>query len=956
LLTMHHIVSDGWSMGVLYRELTALYEAYSSGKSSPLEELAIQYADFAVWQREWLQGEELEKQLSYWRQQLGGSTAALALPVDHPRPPVQSYRGARESVMISKEVMEGLKRLSQREGVTLFMTLLAAFQTLLFRYTGDEDLRIGSPIANRNRAEIEGLIGFFVNTLVMRADLSGNPTFRELLGRVKEVALGAYAHQDLPFEKLVEELKPERSMSRNPLFDIVFAMQNAPTAGVEFSGLRIVPWGVENRRTRFDLEVYTWERGVELECLFVYNRDLFEAATIKRMMGHFGELLQGVVEDPEQKVSQYKLLKAEERAQLLVEWNQTATEYPREGCIHELFEEQVKRTADSVAVVFEAQRVSYGELNRRANRLAHYLKKRGVGPEVLVGICMERSVEMIVGLLGILKAGGAYVPLDPSYPPERFSFMLEDARVAVLLTQASLRDNLPVNQATVIALDSEWAALGCESEENPVCQTVPENLAYLMYTSGSTGRPKGVSVVHRSVVRLVKETNYLKLGADEVFLQFAPLSFDASTFEIWGSLLHGARLLVMPPGLASLAELGEAVRRGGVTTLWLTAGLFHQMVETELERLRGLRQLLAGGDVLSVPHVEKAARELGGCRLINGYGPTENTTFTCCYEVKAGEQFASSVPIGVPISNTEVYILDREMSPVPVGVAGELCIGGDGLARGYLNDARLTAEKFVPHPLSEEPGARLYRTGDRVRYLRDGNIEFLGRSDQQVKVRGYRIELEEIEAALKQHPAVEQAVALAREDTPGDKRLVAYVIQKAEPDVTGELATASEWQAEQIAQWQVLYDETYGEGRRSTEGVDATFNVTGWNSSYTGEAIPAAEMREWVEHTVDRILSVKPRRVLEIGCGTGLLLWRVASGCEYYLGTDFSKVGLDDLAQKVEAAGLKQVKLWQREATDFTDMAPGSFDSVVINSVVQYFPSIDYLVRVLESAVEAVKE
>lgn len=788
MLTMHHIVSDGWSVGLLDQELTELYEAYSKGQTSPLKELPIQYADFASWQRQWLQGEELKNQLSYWRQQLHGLPATLELPQARPRPTVRTYIGANRGFELPRSLTKALNELSRRQGATLFMTLLAAFQALLSRYTGETDICVGVPVANRNRAEIEELIGLFVNTLVMRTDLSGNPTFKELLSRVREVALGAYAHQDLPFEKLVDELRPERSISRNPFFDVIFALQNTPVAAVELSGLKMIQWGVENRRTKFDLEIHIWERVETLACTFVYNRDLFEAETIQRMLGHYEELLRGVVANPEWPMSQHELLRTEEREQLIVGWNRTASKYPRERCIQELFEEQVGRTPDSIAVAFANEEISYGELNQRANQLAHYLRKAGVQPEEMVGICVDRSVEMIVGLLGILKAGGVYVPLDPTYPTERLSFMLEDTQVPVLLMQASLRNNLPVTRnASVIALDTDWAVLAGESQENPTCRTDPENLAYVIYTSGSTGRPKGVSVPHRGVVRLVKETNYAKLESDEVFLQFAPLSFDLSTFEIWGSLLNGARLVMMKPGLPALAEVGETISRGGVTTLWLTAGLFHQMIESEPEGLRGLRQLLAGGDVLSVSHVEKTARELGSCRLINGYGPTENTTFTCCYDVKAGEQFDGNVPIGFPIANTSVYILDREMRLVPIGVAGELCTGGDGLARGYLNRPDLTAARFIPDSFSNRPGARLYRTGDLARYGPDGTILFLGRVDNQVKLRGFRIELGEIEIVLAQHQAVRECVVMVRKDQPEHKRLVAYIVPSQESASIGEL-------------------------------------------------------------------------------------------------------------------------------------------------------------------------
>jgi amino acid adenylation domain-containing protein len=613
-------------------------------------------------------------------------------------------------------------------------------------------------------------------------------------------------------------------------------------------------------------------------------------------------------------------------------------------CIHELFERQVETCPDAIAVVFEDQRLTYRELNRRANRLAHYLRKLGVGPEVLVGICVERSLEMIIGLLGILKAGGAYLPLDPTYPRPRLSFMLADGEVRIVLAQEHSLHKLIAHNVEVIALDGDYDAIPRASEENPDNKCTPANLAYVMYTSGSTGMPKGVSVPHRGVVRLVKETNYADFGPEQVFLQFAPLSFDASTFEIWGSLLNGSRLVLMPAGKASLAELGETVKRYNVTTIWLTAGLFHQMVESEFESLRGLRQLLAGGDVLSAPHVEQVARELSECQLINGYGPTENTTFTCCYLVSMGEGFESSVPIGRPVANTTVHILNDRLEPVPVGVAGELYIGGYGLARGYLNDVTLTAEKFVPNPF-QTTGERLYRTGDSVRYLADGNIEFLGRIDQQVKVRGYRIELGEIETVLAQHPAVKECVVLARADQPGGRRLVAYLVHDSG-------ANAKKREASHVSQWRTLYDDTYQTAAKAAP----EFNIAGWNSSYNGQPIPPDEMREWVDHTVARILALEPRRVLEIGCGTGLLLLRIAPHCESYHGTDFSRRVIDQLEVSLkQSANLNHVTVSHREASDFSGLEPDSVDLVILNSVVQYFPSVDYLLKVLEDAVRVTR-
>jgi aspartate racemase len=779
LLTMHHIASDGWSMGVLTRELSIIYEALATSEPIDLPELPIQYGDFAEWQREWLQGEMLEEQLKYWLDSLAGALAKLELPTDRPRPAQQSFHGASLSLRLSRKLSESLAEFSRREGVTLFMTGLAAFQTLLFRYTGQEDIVVGSPIAGRNRVEIENLIGFFVNTLALKSNVSDNPTFRQLLARVKEVALGAYAHQDLPFEKLVEELNPERNVSHSPIFQVMFGMQNAPRPTPPLSGLTITRVTLPSMTAKFDLTLFLSESASGLNCWLEYNTDLFDETTIARMLGHFERLLQGIVDDPEKRLSTLPLLTDAERAQLLVEWNDTETEYGADRRIHEVFDGQVERMPNSIALVSEMGRLTYVELNRRANQLAHYLRKRGVGPDERVGLCVERSNEMLIGVLAIVKAGGAYLPLDPGYPLERLSFMLEDGGAKVLLTQEHLQDRLPAHHAQTIFIDKDWNAIAQESGDNFESVGTSESLAYVTYTSGSTGKPKAVGITHRSVLRLVKETNYAQFGPDEVFLQFAPLSFDASTFEIWGSLLNGGRLVVMSPELESLTKLGDAIKRHGVTTLWLTAGLFHQMVETELDSLRGVRQLLAGGEALSVPHLEQAARELKGCQLINGYGPTENTTFTCCYPVKPDERFAGTVPIGLPVSNTQVYILDGGLEPVPIGVVGELYAAGAGLAVGYLNDSALTAQRFVPDLLSGKWGARLYRTGDLARYRADGSIEFLGRMDHQVKLRGHRIELGEIETAIKRYPSVQDAVVMLQQSTQGNKYLVGYVVSNS---------------------------------------------------------------------------------------------------------------------------------------------------------------------------------
>ena len=779
LLAMHHIISDGWSMRVMINELSQLYAAYVRGEQSPLPELGIQYADYAMWQRERLQGEVLNRQLDYWREQLRGAPAVLELPTDRPRTNVQSLRGATEVLVLDEELSEGLKQISRQHGVTLFITLLAAFQTLLSRYCGTPDVVVGSPIANRNRDEIEGLIGFFVNTLVFRARIEREESFSQMLKRVREVCLEAYAHQDVPFEKLVEALQLERSMSYQPLVQVLFALQNATQQTQQIDGLRFKPIELETKSSRCDLTVSIIELGSRMEAQVEYSTDLFDAATIRRMLGHFTNLLESIVADPEQRVGELRMLSADEERQVVEEWNDTQREYARETCIHELFAEEAQRRPDAVAVVADGEQVSYGELNRRANQLAWRLQELGVGPEVVVGICVERSVELIVGLLGILKAGGAYLPLDAEYPRERLEYMVADAGVNVVLTQSSLRDRLPLTvDVQYVELESDSFVRGDSTA--PESGASAETLAYVIYTSGSTGQPKGAAVPHRGVVRLVRQSNYVKLDEEQVVLQMAPVSFDASTFEIWGALLNGARLVMMQAGQPSLEDIAATVKQHQVSTMWLTAGLFQVMATEQLESLREVKQLLAGGDVLGVRAVQAVLEGTGEHVLINGYGPTENTTFSCCHVMHAGEEVGVTVPIGKPITNSTAYVLDEQLRPVPVGVRGELYLGGDGLARGYVGQPELTAQRFIPNPFSKDAGARLYRTGDVVRWNSQGVVEFIGRVDHQVKVRGYRIELGEVEEALAGYEGISESAVVVRSEGEGDKRLVGYVVSAAD--------------------------------------------------------------------------------------------------------------------------------------------------------------------------------
>jgi amino acid adenylation domain-containing protein len=797
LLSVHHIVYDGWSEGVLTAELTALYAAALAGRPSPLGELAVQYADFAAWQRAW-PPEVLGRQLVWWRDELAGAPAALPLPVDRQRPAAPSFRGASAMLRLPAAATAALRQAARREGTTLYMLLLAGFAALLARVTGEEDLLVGTPVADRPRPEVEGLIGFFVNTLVIRARAAGDPSFRGLLATVRDTALGAFAHQDLPFEMLVEELRPERERSRNPLVQVLFSFQGAgqATAGTadDAAGLRLVrlPWG-ERSTAKLDLVLSAMEMPVEppgesneaeLTLVLEYAADLFTATTAARLLGHYGTLVAGAAAAPELPLSSLPLLSAPERHQLVAEWNDTASGFPLRP-VHRLFEEQAAARPDAVAVSWEGGAMSYGELDRRSGEIARHLRRLGVATDARVGLVVERSPEMLAAILGILKAGGGYLPLDPTYPRERLALLLADAAPAAVVGPRRLLAALPdiPGGAPRLALEDADSEADAEPTVLRSADVPPASLAYVLYTSGSTGAPKGVEISHRAVVRLVREAGYTSFGPGEVYLQTAPMSFDLATLEIWGPLLNGGRLALLPPGPYTLADIYAAVARQEVTTLWLASAFFHLAVEEGLAPLGGLRLLEAGGDVLSRPHAERALAALpGAVDLLNGYGPTENTTFSTTHRLRGGLAAGeASVPIGRPISGSSAYVLDRSLAPLPVACVGELYVGGAGVARGYLGLPALTAERFVPDPFSADPrdpraGDRLYRTGDLARWRPDGTLDFLGRRDFQVKVRGFRVEPGEVESALLRHPGVREAVVTAVSESAGGHRLVAYYV------------------------------------------------------------------------------------------------------------------------------------------------------------------------------------
>jgi amino acid adenylation domain-containing protein/thioester reductase-like protein len=946
-VTMHHIASDGWSLGVFIRELATLYMAFAAGEPSPFPELPVQYPDFAAWQRKTLDGDALGAQIAYWTKTLEDLPPPLDLPVAKPRPRVQSYKGGAASFLIPRDGGDfaALEKSTQEAGGTLFMGVLAAYTALMHRHTGRRDIVVGSPIANRGRRELEGLIGYFVNTLVMRTRFDGDPTWRDLVKTTRDVALGAYAHQDLPFERLIEELKVERDLARPPVFQTMVVLQNTPGGdGDEDPGaLKISGVQVDKGTAQFDMTWFFTETKKGLACTIEFNSDLFDQATVEALATQFQRIVRAVGKDAAKPLSQISLLDEAETRKLLSTWNETARSLPTPRPVHALVEEHAARAPQALAVVHGEQAITLGELDARANRLARHLVAGGFAKGALAGVCVPRSVDMIVAMLAVLKVGGAFVPLDPAYPEQRNRQVLAEARAAVVITGGDAKEQLTDTAgAKVVDLGTERGAIEAQSAAKLDVAVDPGALAYVIYTSGSTGKPKGVAIEHKSCVSFLEWAKHAYTPDERAgTLASTSICFDLSIFEIFTPLVHGGTIVLVENAL-ELARL-PASSRVPVTLVNTVPSAMAELVAAGLVPPSVVTVNLAGealpGSLVralyQIPTVKK---------VYNLYGPSEYTTYTTGGLMAAGQEAPS---IGRPIANTRVYVLDEHQAPVPTGVPGELYVAGAGLARGYHGQADLTRERFVPDPFSPA-GERMYRTGDLVRYRANGDLEFLGRVDHQVKIRGFRIELGEIEAALLRDPDVREAVVVAREAAAGGKELVAFAAPSAE--ARGPEAASGAGDKEQVQRWTTVFDAMYA----GSDGRDARFDVAGWADSYSGKAIPDAEMKEFVDASVGRILAGNPRRVLELGCGTGLLLLRVAPKVESYVGTDVSEAALGGLQKELLRAPLP-VRLQRQSADDRSGIPEHAFDCVVVHSVAQYFPDARYLKRVVEGALAALE-
>ncbi|KVN88987.1 hypothetical protein WJ68_05660 [Burkholderia ubonensis] len=940
-ITLHHIIVDGWSVGLLLRDFSLLYSALSRDEASPLQPLAIQYADCSEAQREWMQNATASRQLAYWRHRLA-ALEPVELLGDRPRPANESHRGATEMLVLPPRLSTALANLGQRLNATLFTILLAGFKVLLSRYTDMTDISVGTPVANRPSKDMEEVVGFFVNSVVLRSSLDGNPRFADVVETVGRTAIAAFEHQDLPFEQLVEALHPDRSLGHNPLFRIMFAVQNAQMEQLRLDGLTVEPFASGNQSARFDIEFHVWQNsaGVDgllwesasgLRCVVNYSTDLYDAVTIRHLLERYQRVMDAVATDPFIRCKEIPLA-GENEAAILTQWNRT--DAPLHATTLPELLQRVDVRDDRPAILWRDMALDHGTVRRRSNQLAHLLRRRGIGPEVVVGLGLPRTPDLILCMLAILKAGGAYAAIDPRYPDERRHALLRDSRAAFVIV--ATRDARAAPGVAMLALDELAAEWDAAPDDQPEVRLSPSHLAYLIYTSGSTGQPKGVMIQHGNAAALLSwAVGHMEIASLEAVLASSSVTFDLSVYEIFLPLVAGTSLCLVD----NVLELPTTARHG-VTLVNTVPSAFLALLRNA-EVPPSVRTVNLAGESLSGELVRQILA-LGHVRTVNDlYGPSETTT----YSTSAVRQAEGSPVIGRGIGNTTVHVLDAGLRPVPIGVAGELHIGGLGVARGYTGQPAATAARFLPSPFASRPGERIYRTGDRVRWRHDGQLEFLGRQDDQVKIRGFRIEPGEIAASLARAPEVADAVVTAlpyaADDASRERRLVAYVVARPEPR-TDHGSSASR----HVDTWRELYQDIY-----ATRAQRPRFHTVGWNSSLTGQPFPDAEMAQWVAHTVRRIRALRGRRILEIGCGTGLLLFRLAPTAQCYVGRDFSPAALAHIDAHLPPPLRERVHLAEAAADDVSGLAPASFDTVILNSVVQYFPSVDYLLTVLDRAI-----
>lgn len=944
--TIHHIIGDGWSQGVLQKELGVLYSAICQGVPADLPP-APQFSDYAIAQMQ--QNNQTRAAEAFWLKQFAGNIPVLDLPLDHPRPPVRTYNGGCAQGLLDAGLVSQLKQIGAKTGSTLFTTVLAGYKVFLHRLSGQNDLVVGLSVAGQSVTGQTGLVGHCVNLLPLRSHISAGQNFSDYLDVLSGQVLDAFDHQNYTFGSLLKKLPIARDASRVPLVQVTFSLDRS-SPGFEFDGLEADLLDTPRNFETFEIFLETAETGRGLEMNFKYNADLFDELTMRRRVEEFKTLLQGIANNPDQPVGRLPLLPPKEWQQVVVGWNDTRRDYPRHLCIHHLFEAQATQTPDAVAVIFKGEQLTYGQLNRQANRLARHLRSIGAGPDRPVGIFMERSPEMVVGVLGILKAGSGYLPLDPDFPKERIAFMLEDAQVPVLLTQASLLEQLPPQTARVVCIDSDGPVIAACSSDNPGVDVKPEHLAYIIYTSGSTGNPKGVQVTHQTVVNFLTSMRHEPgLTAEDVLLSVTTLSFDIAGLELFLPLAVGAKIVLAGRETISNGEqLLGLLASSRATVLQATPATWRLLIAAGWQG-SGQLKVLCGGEAMP----PDLARELvnRSPEVWNMYGPTETTIWSTCYRLTNPD---GPVLIGRPIANTQIYILDDNLQPVPIGVPGELYIGGEGVARGYLRRPELTESRFVPNPFSSRPNAKMYKTGDVARYRADGNLEFLGRRDNQVKLRGVRIELGEIESLLAQHPAVQQAVVDLKEDPVGDKSLVGYIVlndRQIRSDISA--AYSANWQKK----WEILYQAGL-DGLTDEDGsTGQVLKDRDILKAWTNRDDEDEALQEWIDQTVNRIMALKPNRVLEIGCGTGQFVREIAPHCSYYFATDYTEMAIQEVKKLLRSPQYRfpPVDVAVRPADNFEGLEPASFDTVILSSVIQYFPDIDYLRRVIEGAVALLK-